>query len=79
MRVVSDFTKDGIKITLFDWNNKYLLKFEAGGMEQTFKIAALDVTDESDLEELAQGTFFDQVKERFDEMNQSLQKAMKNF
>jgi len=79
MRVVNDFTKDGIKITLFDWNNKYLLKFEAGGMEQTFKVAAMDVTAESDLEELTRGIFFDQVKERFNEMNQSLQKAMKNF
>jgi hypothetical protein len=79
MRVVSNATKDGINITLFDWNNKYLLKFEVGGMEQTFKIAALDITEESDLDELMKGIFFDQVKERFHDMNQALLNAMENF
>jgi hypothetical protein len=79
MRVVSERTKEGIRITLFDWNNKYILKFEAGGLEQTFKIPALDIMDERDLEELMDGMFFDQVKERFNEMNQSLRKALENF
>lgn len=79
MRVVNEMTKEGVKITLFDWNNKYLMKFETGAMEQTFKISALDVLEEKSLELLLEGEFFEAVKERFGEMHQSLQKAMKNF
>ncbi len=79
MRVVNEKNKEGIKITLFDWNNKYLIKFEDGGMEQTFKVSAMDVLEEASLERLLEGEFFEQVKERFNEMHRSLQKAMKNF
>lgn len=79
MRVVSEKNKEGVRITIFDWNNKYLIKFEIGGMEQTFKVSAMDVLEEASLEQLLEGEFFDRVKERFNEMHQSLQKAMKNF
>ncbi|MDN3688379.1 hypothetical protein [Cyclobacterium jeungdonense] len=79
MRVVNEVKKEEVKITLFDWNNKYLIKFETGGMEQTFKISALDVPEEKSLELMLEGEFFEDVKERFNEMHQSLQKAMKNF
>lgn len=79
MRVVNELNKDGVKISIFDWNNKYLVKFEIGGMEQTFKVSALDVLEEASLNELLAGEFFEQVKERFNEMHQSLQKAMKNL
>ncbi|WP_162416120.1 hypothetical protein [Cyclobacterium roseum] len=79
MRVVNEKNKEGVRITIFDWNNKYLIKFEIGGMEQTFKVSAMDVLEEASLEQLLEGEFFDRVKERFNEMHQSLQKAMKNF
>ncbi|WP_162343935.1 hypothetical protein [Cyclobacterium salsum] len=79
MRVVNEKNKEGVRITIFDWNNKYLIKFEDGGMEQTFKVSAMDVLEEASLELLLEGEFFEQVKERFNEMHQSLQNAMKNF
>lgn len=79
MRVIREISRDGIRISLFDWNNKYLLKFDSGMVEQTFKISAMDVLDEKDLDQLLEGVFFDEVKERFDEMHQSLHNAMENF
>tara|TARA_R100001039_G_scaffold36103_1_gene31976 strand:- start:779 stop:1018 length:240 start_codon:yes stop_codon:yes gene_type:complete len=79
MRVVNEIVKDGIRISLFEWNNKYILKFELGNMEQTYKVPSMDVLEESDLEALMGGVFFEEVKKRFDEMHQSLQNVTKNF
>ncbi|AEL26751.1 hypothetical protein [Cyclobacterium marinum] len=79
MRVVNELVNDGIRISLFEWNNKYIIKFELGNMEQTFKVPAMDVLEENDLEALMGGVFFEQVKKRFDEMHQSLQNVTKNF
>ncbi|SHN33988.1 hypothetical protein SAMN04488057_12226 [Cyclobacterium lianum] len=79
MRVVRETSKDGIRISLFDWNNKYLLKFESGMLEQTFKIPVAEIVDEHELDGLLEGPFFVKVKERFQEMNQSLHNAMENF
>jgi hypothetical protein len=79
MRVVKELNKEGVRISMFEWNNKYILKFELGNMEQTFKVPSMDVLEESDLEDLIQGQFFENVKKRFDEMHQSLQNVTKNF
>jgi hypothetical protein len=79
MRVVKESNKEGIRISLFEWNNKFIIKFESGNLEQTFKLPAMDVLDEKDLDSLMEQTFFKEVKKRFDEMHQSLQNATKNF
>ncbi|WP_339922365.1 hypothetical protein [uncultured Cyclobacterium sp.] len=79
MRVVRESSKEGIRISLFEWNNKYILKFEAGNLEQTYKVPAMDVLEEKDLDTLTEGDFYQEVKKRFDEMHQSLQIATKNF
>lgn len=79
MRVLREFTKEDIRISIFNWNNKYLMKFELGPMEQTFKVPELDVLVEADLEGFCEGEFFEQVKERFKEMGQSLQNQLQNL
>ncbi len=79
MRVVKEITVDGIRVSLFDWNNKYLIKFEEGMVEQTFKVNATDITSESELEVLLEGEFFNKIKERFHEMHKSLQNGLKNL
>ncbi|MBA9079485.1 MULTISPECIES: hypothetical protein [Rufibacter] len=43
MRVVTDIPHPEIKITLFAWNGKYLLKLELGPFEQTYKVSEMDV------------------------------------
>lgn len=79
MRVVKETTVDGIRVSVFDWNNKYLIKFEEGMVEQTFKVNATDITSESDLELFVEGEFFDKIKERFHEMHKSFQYGLKNL
>lgn len=79
MRVVKEFSKEGIRVSVFSWNNKYLLKFELGPMEQTFKIPETDVLEESDLDTFYEGEFFDRVVVRFKEMGESFQKQVENL
>jgi hypothetical protein len=79
MRVVQESSKDGIRLSIFSWNNKYLIKYELGPMEQTFKIPEMDVLDESALQAFFEGDFFDSVKDRFKEMGESFRKKLENF
>ena len=76
MRVVKEFMKEEIRVSVFSWNNKYLLKFELGPMEQTFKIPETDILEESDLNAFLEGEFFEGVKSRFDSMGKSLKKQV---
>ena len=79
MRVVNEFTKNGIKISLFSWNNKYLLKFEQGMIEQTFKISEMDIVEENDLAIFYSDDFLANVQKRFDEMHQLLRSQLENI
>jgi hypothetical protein len=79
MRVVKEFTKEQVRISVFSWNNKYLIKYELGPMEQTFKIPETDILDESELEGFYNGDFFKSVIQRFEEMGQTFQKQLENL
>lgn len=71
MRVVKEFIQEDIRISVFSWNNKYIIKYELGPMEQTFKLSEMDVLDENDLKVFWDGEFFELVNTRFAEMGKS--------
>ena len=75
MRVVGEIPHPEIKITLFHWNNRYLIKLEAGPFEQTFKLQEFDVSSEDDLKQIVSETFLKQAIERFNDLSASLQQA----
>lgn len=79
MRVVKEFIQEEIRISIFSWNNKYIIKYELGPMEQTFKVSEMDVLEESDLESFWSGEFFDKVKIRFIEMGNSFRAQVENL
>ncbi|MBN7816074.1 hypothetical protein [Algoriphagus pacificus] len=79
MRVVKEFTQEEIRISIFSWNNKYILKFEFGPLEQTFKASEMDILEEVDLEAFWKGEFFEKVKERFKEMGQTFRAELENL
>ncbi len=78
MKVVKEFTKNEIRISIFSWNNKYLLKFEQGMIEQTFKIKEMDIVSEEDLSVFFSENFLLDVQKRFDEMHNSLRNQLLN-
>lgn len=72
MRVLGEIPHPECKITLFAWNNRYLVKFERGLLEQTFKINEYDLASEADLHVLVDDQFVQQALKRFEEMEKSL-------
>jgi hypothetical protein len=76
MRVVKEITHPECKISIFSWNNRYIIKIEQGTLEQTFKVDALDVADEGELIKLIDAEFLQQALNRFRLMGQSLYEAL---
>jgi hypothetical protein len=76
MRVVGEISHPDCKITIFHWNNRYLLKLEAGLMEQTFKVSEYDIASEDDLKKILNEEFIGRALERFQEMHIALRASM---
>lgn len=72
MRVIGEVPHPACKITIFNWNGKYLIKFEQGLIEQTYKVSEMDVSDEKDVLLLTKSPFIDKVLLRFEEMQKDL-------
>ena len=72
MRVVREEIRGEIRVSIFSWNSKYIFKYELGPMEQTFKVSETDILEESELERFLEGEFLEEVKQRFEEMGESL-------
>ena len=79
MRLIKDFTQGPVRVSLFHWNNKYLIKLEAGPMEQTFKIDEFDLESEQQLHSLLDSEFLENCMNRFDEMYSQLRQAIKKL
>jgi hypothetical protein len=75
MRVVGEIPHPECKITIFHWNNKYLIKLELGPFEQTFKLNDYDLTSEGQLREIVSEEFIDRAMARFSDMSKSLEDA----
>ena len=75
MRLVRELSNPDFKITIFSWNNRYLIKLEQGVLEQTYKIPEPDIIDEKDLDFLLDAEFLQQANRRFEEMGHSLYEA----
>lgn len=79
MRIIKEFLKDEIKITLYHWNNRYLIKLEWELFEQTFKIPEWDLTSEADIDEILSADFLNTAANRFREMAAALGQAIQRL
>ena len=69
MRVITQLTHEQIAITLFAWNQKYILKYELENLEQTYKVRELDTAGEADIKRIAtDNDFLQKVLARFEAM-----------
>ena len=71
MRVVREIAHPHCRITIYAWNNRYLIKLEQGLLEQTYKIDQSDISNEEELLKLLDQNFIDDALERFGQMHQS--------
>jgi hypothetical protein len=79
MRQIAEIPNPSMKITVFSWNGKYLIKLEKGPLEQTFKVDEMEVTGEEEVRQLLDETFLDKALNRFKEMGQDLQQAQQRI
>ena len=76
MRILGEIPHPACKITLFHWNNRYLIKLENNYLEQTFKIDQFDLASEKELQVLVNNTFVEEAVVRFRDMEESLARAL---
>lgn len=68
MKFIKEIPNNFCKTSLFAWNNKFILKFEAGMYEQTYKVNEYDVSGEDEIEEMLGDTFMEKIVLRFKSM-----------
>ena len=72
MRVVKSFFIDDINVNIFEYNLKYIIKFENSDMEQTYKIDMMEVVDINDLILKIDKKYIDVIKKNFKVMKSQL-------
>jgi len=77
MRTISEIHHPKCRISVFLWNQKYLVKLEQDGLEQTFKLNQFDVISEDKLKEMINEDFIESGVKRFDGMRTDLDKMIK--
>jgi hypothetical protein len=68
MRIIATIPHPKIAISIFSMNDKYQVKFEAGPMEQTYKLSYDEVNGIDGIRKLVDEEFLQKVTERFNEM-----------
>ncbi|MNY58833.1 hypothetical protein D3C86_1952190 [compost metagenome] len=77
MRVIAELPHPDCKITLFNMNQKYIIKFEQGTLEQSYKLSELDLSGggANEIFQLLDEVFIATVVERFKGMRRDFSDA----
>lgn len=76
MRIIDSIPHPAISISIFQMNDKYIVKFEAGPMEQAFKFYTEDVKSVEQLKKIVNEEFINKVHLRFKEMFAQMKEAL---
>jgi hypothetical protein len=68
MRIVDTIPHHALQISIFQMNDKYLVKFEAAMLEQVFKFDIAEIKSIEALKQIINPEFIDMVRKRFNEM-----------
>lgn len=74
MRIIENIPHPNITISIFQMNDKYLVKFEAGPMEQVFKFKTEEIGGLDALKKKIDKEFVEEVYQRFLTMKKQLAK-----
>jgi hypothetical protein len=73
MHFIKEIPCDELKILLYEWNSKYIVKYETPYLEQSIKFSVLDFSSQKEIEELAiSSSILDQVIKNFQDLSQKL-------
>jgi hypothetical protein len=68
MRIIDSIPHQSMTISIFQMNDKYQVKFEAGPMEQIFKFSIEDVRGVENLKKMMSEDFIEKTRLRFNDM-----------
>jgi hypothetical protein len=68
MRIIDSIPNESMGISIFQMNDKYMVKFEAGPMEQTFKFFVEEMKSVDNLKTKITPEFIEETRKRFNEM-----------
>jgi hypothetical protein len=78
MRLIKEIPHEHYRITIHNYNAKYLLKIELGQFEQLFKIGETDVMSLDELENMISPQLLSNCLTRFIQMRDDWETAFKN-
>ena len=79
MRIVEEIPHNQFKISIFSWNNKFIIKIEIGQFEQVYKINESDVMGVDDIKSMLDDAFLSKVMNRFVDMRSDFANSYKNI
>jgi hypothetical protein len=68
MRIIDSIPHQSMTISIFQMNDKYQVKFEAGPMEQIFKFSIEEVRGVENLKKMMSEDFIEKTRLRFNDM-----------
>ena len=81
MRIIAEIPHPLCKISVFYMNQKYIVKFEKGNFEQSYKISEMEyvVNGIEDIKKVINESFITSVLLRFEQMQVDMQMSLKDF
>lgn len=76
MRWIENIPNKNFTINLYQHQERYILKFEAGPMEQTYKIPMGLRPDVESVKQILTPEFLEEIRSHFNEMYLSLKKEL---
>lgn len=68
MRIIDSIPHESMTISIFQMNDKFQVRFEAGPMEQIFKFHVDEVLNLEGLKQRINEAFIEQTRRRFNDM-----------
>ena len=79
MRIIGEIPHPDCKITLYHWNNRYLIKLEKARLEQTYKVDQFELSSEKELHTIVDEAFLQKALNCFDDMERTMAEALQKL
>lgn len=76
MRTVFEISHSVYKISVFVWNEKYIIEIENGPFKQSFKIPMENVNSEEKVKEIIDEKFLEKLDEQFQQMHDNFRSSL---
>lgn len=79
MRIIGNIPHTKYHISVFEWNDKTIIKLEAGPMEQVYKFSTEIIRGVEGAVKILTPAFYDKIHDRFNQMFLDMQEAAKTI